>query len=146
MLILSKVLGVSISELYECLETKNKSIAQDYNEEMIFRYKKYSIVSSALVISSPVLFLLTSVNWTNYYNIRDIFNFILIMLSIAAFAIGIVLQSVQFVRLYSYSKTKFLQTEYKIVLRKYGGIYLFCMLISTAFPLILFIASLFLNP
>ena len=38
MLKLSKVLDVSISELYECVEKSEKTTAEDYNEERIWQY------------------------------------------------------------------------------------------------------------
>ena len=37
---ISKVLGISISELYECVEEANVGIAEEYNEERIWQYKK----------------------------------------------------------------------------------------------------------
>ena len=56
MLKLSEVLDVSISELYDCVGKTNTEKMEEYNEERIWQYKKYSIISSFLVFLSPVLF------------------------------------------------------------------------------------------
>ena len=142
MLKLSKILGISISELYECVEETDTEKKEEYSEERVWQYKKYSIVSYFLVILSPALFLLTAVKWTSFYDLEDIFNFILTIGAIASFIIGLLFQVTGFVRLYSYSKTKFYQEEYKRVLRKYGFIFLICLAVVLLFPLILFIISL----
>ena len=143
MLRLSKVLEVSISELYECVEKTDTRKIEEYSEERVWAYKKYSIVSCFLVVMSLVLFLLTAVNWTRFYDIRDILNFILTMAAIASFMLGIFFQLTQFIRLYSYSKTKFYQAEYKTVLKKYGIIFLICLAIIPLFIFACYIASLF---
>ena len=142
MLKLSKVLDVSISELYECVERTDTKKTEEYSEERVWAYKKYSIISCFLVIMSLVLFLLTAVEWTRFYDIRDILNFILTMTSIASFTLGIFFQLTQFIRLFSYSQTKFYQTEYKEVLKKYGIIFLICLSIIPLFILACYIASL----
>ena len=85
MLKLSKVLDVSISELYECVEKNENKAAEDYNEERIWQYKKYSIVSYFSVLLSLVFLFLAMVNWTRFDDIKDIIFFILIMLSISSF-------------------------------------------------------------
>lgn len=134
MLKLSKVLDVSISELYECVEKNEKTIADDYNEERIWQYKKYSIVSCFLILLSLVFLLFLTENWSRFDNIEDILRFILIMLSISSFTLGIIFQLTQFIRLYSYSKNKFYKEEYTEVLKKYGIIFLICLAIVLIVP------------
>lgn len=134
MLKLSKVLDVSISELYECVEKSEKTTAEDYNEERIWQYKKYSIVSCFLILLSLVFLLFLTKNWSRFDNIEDILRFILIMLSISSFTLGIIFQLTQFIRLYSYSKNKFYKEEYTEVLKKYGIIFLICLAIVLIVP------------
>lgn len=134
MLKLSKVLDVSISELYECVEKSEKTTAEDYNEERIWQYKKYSIVSCFLILLSLVFLLFLTENWSRFDNIEDILRFILIMLSISSFTLGIIFQLTQFIRLYSYSKNKFYKEEYTEVLKKYGIIFLICLAIVLIVP------------
>ena len=104
MMKLSRALGVSISELYECIENTDAGIKEDYNEERIWQYKKYSIVSYFLIVLSPFFILLATVDWSRFDDIGDILFFILIMFSIASFTLGIIFQLAQFIRLYSYSR------------------------------------------
>lgn len=141
MLRLSKVLGVSISELYECVEKSDTGIAEDYNEERIWQYKKYSIASCFLVLISPVLFFLNAVDWTRFYDIKELLYFFLTMASITSFLLGIFFQLTQFVRLYSYSQNKYYKEKYTKVLKKYGIIFLACLVAIFIFFLILFIIS-----
>ena len=137
MLKLSKVLDVSISELYECVEKSEKTTSEDYNEERIWQYKKYSIVSCFLILLSLVFLLFLTKNWSRFDNIEDILRFILIMLSISSFTLGIIFQLTQFIRLYSYSKNKFYKEEYTEVLKKYGIIFLICLAIVLIVPQII---------
>ena len=141
---ISKVLGISISEIYECVEEANVGIAEDYNEERIWQYKKYSIASCFLVLISPILFFLTGVDWTGFYDIKDLLNFSLTMSSIATFVLGIFFQLTQFVRLYSYSKDKYYKEKYNKVMKKYGIIFLSCLAIIIVFFFILWIISIIL--
>ncbi len=134
MLKLSKVLDVSISELYECVEKNENKAAEDYNEERIWQYKKYSIVSYFSLLLSLVFLFLAMVNWTRFDDIKDIIFFILIMLSISSFISGIFFQLTQFIRLYSYSKNKFYKEEYIKVLKTYGVIFLICIAVVVIMP------------
>ena len=141
MLKLSKVLDVSISELYECVEKSEKTTAEDYNEERIWQYKKYSIVSCFLILLSLVFLLFLTENWSRFDNIEDILRFILIMLSISSFTLGIIFQLTQFIRLYSYSKNKYYREEYVKVMKKYGIIFLVCLSAVLIIPLIVTIIA-----
>lgn len=141
MLKLSKVLDVSISELYECVEKSEKTTAEDYNEERIWQYKKYSIVSCFLILLSLVFLLFLTKNWSRFDNIEDILRFILIMLSISSFTLGIIFQLTQFIRLYSYSKNKYYREEYVKVMKKYGIIFLVCLSAVLIIPLIVTIIA-----
>ena len=141
MMKLSRALGVSISELYECVEKTTTGTAEDYNEERIWQYKKYSIVSYFLILLSLVFLLFLTVNWSRFDNIEDILRFILIMLSIASFTLGIIFQLAQFIRLYSYSRNKYYREEYVKVMKKYGIIFLVCLSVVLIFPLIVTIIA-----
>lgn len=139
MLKLSKVLDVSISELYDCVENTNTKKMEDYNEERIWHYKKYSIISCSLVFLSPILFLFILFFISDYnlpYQTQAIIVIILLVLFLAMFLIGQIIQITQFVRLYSYSKDKYYKAEYIRVLKKYGIIFLLCLLI----PILIFIS------
>ncbi len=137
MMRLSKVLGVSISELYESVEKDDTRKIEAYSEERVWQYKKYSIVASFLVALAPIMFFMVEFAWTNNSDIGDVFIFFLTMVSIALLATGLLFQITQYVRLYSFSKTKFYQSEYKRTLRKYGIIFL-----ASFLPLILLILTI----
>lgn len=128
MLRLSKVLEVSISELYDSVEKNDAVKIEAYSEERVWQYKKYSIVACALVILAPIIFLMIDAGLTNNKNIEDVFTFIFFVSSITLFVLGLLFQITQFVRLYSYSKTKFYQDEYNRVLKKYGVIFLLSLI------------------
>ena len=141
MMKLSRALGVSISELYECIENTDTGIKEDYNEERIWQYKKYSIVSYFLIVLSPIFILLATVDWSRFDDIGDILFFILIMLSIASFTLGIIFQLAQFIRLYSYSRNKYYREEYIKVMKKYGIIFLVCLAVAIILPIIAIIIA-----
>ena len=141
MMKLSRALGVSISELYECIENAKDGTKEDYNEERIWQYKKYSIVSCFLILLSLVFLLFLTENWSRFDNIEDILRFILIMFSIASFTLGIFFQLAQFIRLYSYSKNKYYREEYVKVMKKYGIIFLVCLSAVLIIPLIVIVIA-----
>lgn len=144
MLRLSQVLDVSITELYDCVEKIDIQKIEAYSEERVWAYKKYSIISCFLVIMSPILFVLSWVEWSSFYYLQDVLFFILIIASISALVLGLAFQISQFVRLYSYAKTKFYQSEYKRVLKKYGFISLACFMTPVLFVMICYLISLFI--
>jgi transcriptional regulator with XRE-family HTH domain len=137
MLKLSKVLDISISELYDLVGNTNTKKMEEYNEEKIWQYKKYSIISCSLVFLSPILFLFLLLFISDYnlpYQTQAIIVIILLVLFLALFLIGQIIQITQFVRLYSYSKDKYYKAEYIRVLKKYGIIFLLCLLL----PILIF--------
>jgi transcriptional regulator with XRE-family HTH domain len=137
MLKLSKVLDISISELYDLVGNTNTKKMEEYNEEKIWQYKKYSIISCSLVFLSPILFLFLLLFISDYnlpYQTQAIIVIILLVLFLAMFLIGQIIQITQFVRLYSYSKDKYYKSEYIRVLKKYGIIFLLCLLL----PILIF--------
>ena len=137
MIKLSKVLDVSISELYDCVGNTNTKKMEDYNEERIWHYKKYSIISSFLVFLSPALLLLFLFGIDDPFlpsQTRRIFLVIFLTISITLLVLGLLFQITQFVRLYSYSKDKYYKAEYIRVLKKYGIIFLLCLLL----PILIF--------
>lgn len=142
MLRISEVLEVSISELYESVEREDTRRIEAYSEERVWQYKKYSIVSCFLVLLAPFVMFLCDAGWTNDGKLRDVFGFILIMSSFTLFVLGLIFELTQFVRLYSYGKLKFYQSEYKRVLRKYGIIFLVCLLIPLLYIAYLLVFNL----
>lgn len=144
MMRLSKVLGISISELYECVEKTETKNTEEYNEDIIWQYKKYSIVSYCLLIISPVLYFLSALPWSYFEDVQHLFSFILIMSSIASLVLGIMFQIVQFVRLFSYSRTKFYREKYDKVLLIYGVLFLLVLAIPMWFFVFLIGASILL--
>jgi hypothetical protein len=110
---------------------------EDYNEERIWHYKKYSIISSFLVFLSPALLLLFLFGIDDPFlpsQTRHIFLVIFLTISITLLVLGLLFQITQFVRLYSYSKDKYYKAEYIRVLKKYGIIFLLCLLL----PILIF--------
>lgn len=136
MMKLSRALGVSISELYECIENIEDGIKEDYNEERIWQYKKYSIVSYFLIMFSLIFLLLAAENWTRFDDIEDVLRFILVMFSIVSFTLGIFFQLTQFIRLYSYSKSKYYREEYIKAMKKYGIVFLVFLVVFLILPLL----------
>ena len=143
MLRLSKALGVSISELYDCIDEPSEQIIETDSEERVWVYKKYSIISCVLLVLSPILFLLAEVEWSGNSTLRDIFEFILIVSSILTLAVGLAMQISQFIKLYSFSKTKFYQKKYKSALKKYAIISIICALMPVYLIIGYFIVFLF---
>lgn len=140
MMRLSKVLGVSISELYESVEREDTRQIEAYSEERVWQYKKYSIIACFFMVLAPFVHFLSEAGWTNDYRLRAIYFFILTMTALSMLIVGILFELTQFVRLYSYSKIKFYQYEYNKVLKKYGIIFICCSIIP-----LLYIASIFIN-
>ena len=143
MLCLSKVLGITISELYEAVEKNDTMKIESYSEERVWAYKKYSIVSWFLIVMSPLFILLADANWTGSNGLQDIFEFILIIASIVSLVLGLAFQISQFIRLYSFCKTKFYQDEYHRVLKKYGILTLAFLLAPILLVLGYFVLYLF---
>ena len=144
MLRLSKILGVSISELYDSVEKADTRKIEAYSEDRVWAYKKYSIISCFLVILSPLLLLkfLTYDSISNNGDIFDVLHFLLVIMSMTLFFIGIIFKLTQFVRLYSFSRTKFYQDEYNRVMKKYGTIFLVCFLPSALFWIAMIVSDL----
>ena len=136
MLRISKELDVSISELYDCVGNTNTERMEEYNEERIWQYKKHTIISCFLVVLFPILLLLAATEWTYIDYLQHVLMFILVMSAIASLITGIAIQTVQFVRLYSYSKNKYYRSEYVRVLKKHGIMFLMCLFI----PVLIFIS------
>lgn len=137
MLKLSKVLDISISELYDCVGNTNTKKMEDYNEERIWHYKKYSIISSSLVVLPAILLLFFILFFDGAflpYVIQSITLLIFTVICIVLYVLGLLFQVTQFVRLYSYSKDKYYKAEYIRVLKKYGIIFLLCLLL----PILIF--------
>ena len=138
MLKLSEALGTSISELYECVEKTSVKQPEEYNEERIWHYKKYSIISSSLVVLPAILLLFFILFFDGAflpYVIQRITLLIFTVICIVLYVLGLLFQVTQFVRLYSYSKNKYYKAEYIRVLKKYGTVFLLCLFL----PIIIFI-------
>lgn len=133
MMRLSNVLGISISELYSCIEKTDAKNTEEYNEEIIWQYKKYSIISYFLLVISPFLFFMSALPWSYIDEVQHTFSFILIVSSIISLVLGILFQTAQFVRLYSYSRTKYYKEKYNNTLLKYGIIFIVALCVPIAF-------------
>lgn len=124
MLRLSKTFNVTIAELYECIEKTDTNKAEEYNEERIWQYKKYSIIACFLFVLSQIFLWMNAVEWTHYIDIRDTIKFILFFLTIVFSSTSVIIELIQYVRLKSYAKGKHYQNEYNRILKKYSLIYL----------------------
>lgn len=121
---LSKTFNVSIAELFECIEKTDTNKAEEYNEERIWQYKKYSIIACFLYFLSQIFLWMNAVEWTHYTDIMDTIRFILFFLSIVLAFTSAVIEMIQYVRLKTYAKGKHYQNEYNRILKKYSLIYL----------------------
>ena len=121
---LSKTFSVSIAELFECIEKTDTNKAEEYNEERIWQYKKYSIIACFLFVLSQIFLWMNAVEWTHYTDIMDTIRFILFFLSIVLAFTSAVIEMIQYVRLKTYAKGKYFQIEYNRILKKYSLIYI----------------------
>ena len=80
--------------------------------------------------------------WSYNDALFDVFRFILVMSAVASFVLSMIFQISQFVRIYSYSKTKFYQEEYKRVMKKYGLMYLAFFAVPVLFIFALILLSM----
>ena len=124
MLRLSKTFNVSISDLFECIEKTDTQKAEEYNEERIWQYKKYSIIACFLFVLSQIFLWMNAFEWTHYTDIRDTIKFILFFLTIVFSSTSVIIELIQYVRLKTYAKGKYYQIEYNRILRKYSLIYI----------------------
>lgn len=124
MLRLSKTFNVSIAELFECIEKTDTQKAEEYNEERIWQYKKYSIIACFLFVLSQIFLWMNAFEWTHYTDIRDTIKFILFFLTIVFSSTSVIIELIQYVRLKTYAKGKYYQIEYNSILRKYSLIYI----------------------
>lgn len=130
MMRLSKTFNVTVGELYECIEHTDTDKAEDYNEERLWQYKKYSIISYACLLALPLLHEWFGELWSTNYGTYQIAMEALYGLwqfrhisALILFASAIVLQIVNFIKLYTYSKKKHYQSEYKKTLIVYSAIF-----------------------
>ncbi len=121
---LSKTFNVSIAELFECIEKTDTNKAEEYNEERIWQYKKYSIIACFLFSLSQIFLWMIAVEWTHYTDILDTIRFILFFLTIVLASTSVIIELIQYVRLKTYAKGKYYQNEYNRILKKYSMIYL----------------------
>lgn len=123
MLRLSKTFNVTIAELFECIEKTDTNKAEEYNEERIWQYKKYSIIACFLFVLSQIFLWMNAVEWTHYTDIRDTIKFILFFLTIVFSSTSVIIELIQYVRLKTYAQGKHYQNEYNRILKKYSLIY-----------------------
>ena len=117
MMRISKTFNVSVSELYDCIEKTDTKNAEDYNEERIWHYKKYSIISYVCMIAIPLLQSYVDVYYSSYLpNVRDTMYTFVAISRIVLFLLSVVFQLTNFVRLYSYSSKKYYKADYRKVL------------------------------
>lgn len=121
---LSKTFNVSIAELFECIEKTDTNKAEEYNEERIWQYKKYSIIACFLYFLSQIFLWMNAFEWTHYTDIRDTIKFILFFLTIVFSSTSVIIELIQYVRLKTYAKGKYFQIEYNRILKKYSLIYI----------------------
>lgn len=121
---LSKTFNVSIAELFECIEKTDTNKAEEYNEERIWQYKKYSIIACFLFVLSQIFLWMNAFEWTHYTDIRDTIKFILFFLTIVFSSTSVIIELIQYVRLKTYAKGKYFQIEYNRILKKYSLIYI----------------------
>ena len=121
---LSNAFNVSIAELFECIEKTDTQKAEEYNEERIWQYKKYSIIACFLFSLSQMVFWMNAVEWSHLPEIMDSIRFVLWFSSIVLASVSVIMEVTQYVRLKTYAKGKHYQNEYKCVLKKYSLIYI----------------------
>lgn len=130
---ISNALNVSITELHSCedIHGRNKGNNNDFNK--IWHYKKYTFLSYILLIASPLLLyfidLFGSIDRNNFDGVI-IINLIMFIVAFFSIIIAITLESLQFIYLLNFFKTKPSQLEYKTTLKKYGITFLILLIIS----------------
>ena len=127
---ISDIYGISVGELYSCIDEVKTNNYDNYDFEKIWKYNKYTIISCILLILAILSFVYRFYYLGDYYggaifdNIRY-FQMLLFELFYIIFpALGVSFEIVHFVHLFSYSKTKYYRKEYNKTLIIYGLIFL----------------------
>lgn len=137
---LSKVLGVSISEMYGALNEEGSNVDEqkdserlweyyDYNK--IWQYKRSTIISCVLfcvatLLAISALLTVILVNTVFLYvsnSTAEIVAITITILCLACAFASVILQVVSALKLKSFSETKYYRTLYEDVLKKHKRIY-----------------------
>lgn len=130
---ISKVLDVSISELYDQIElVKYKNDEDDLNVK-IWNFKKYSIISYILLVLSPALLLFINffgiLNGDNSDTAINILNIIFFVSAICFVVLAIVFETLQFIYFCNTYKRETTHLKYKKVVKIYGIVFLSLLII-----------------
>lgn len=130
---LSEVFHVSILEIYQCVEKVDINNEENYDERKIWFYKRYTIIAISMLLITPFLLLIIKLfgSLDNLEDItRNILNSILFLASLVLLLLSIVMEFVEFFKLFYFSKTKYYQLQYKKVLFQFGTIYLISLFLN----------------
>ncbi|MDE6655609.1 MAG: helix-turn-helix domain-containing protein [Anaeroplasmataceae bacterium] len=136
---LSEVLEVSISELYDCVEGVNEAKEETeyrYDEDRIWNYIKYSIVSYILLLSNPLIVLVAG--WMkDEWNLQSSYIFLLIAVITTILAIS--MEVIAYLGLFHHMKTRVYKEEYLRVMKKHSTICACLCVLSLFLDVILYI-------
>lgn len=133
---ISETLEVTIAELYDCVGEETINIKKERgNYNRIWSYIRNSVISYIMLVLSPVLSywafrvklsrLMFAVTLKAGWDEVDVMLIIAYVLPFVALCV----QGLSFLHLYTYSKTRQYQLEYKKILSRYGGTFLLFLLL-----------------
>ena len=141
---LSNVFEITITELFDSIENIDINDEEKYDFDKIWIYKRNSIISHALLITS-LLFLLfikfflpLTGNEQVDFPIKFLNSF-LFFCAFITFILGILINIISFLKLYLFSLTKYYRLEYYRALIKYLSISLIILILIILNTALLFI-------
>lgn len=130
---IASALGVTISELYECVGEETRNREKDL--ERVWRYKKLSIISIILLFVAPLALVLSPEYIFDKYIVG--LQWAMLAIAVASLTISLSVELVEFVSLFLYSREKANRDLYDKPLVSYGVAYVLLFVLSLAACMIL---------
>lgn len=133
---IATALGVTVAELYDCVDNNTQAQEKDY--QRVWRYKKLTIVSYILLFVAPLALLLSPEYIFDKYIVG--LQWALLAIAVTALIISLSIELVEFFSLFTYAREKANHKAYDKPLLAFGITYIVLFVISmTACMLLLFL-------
>lgn len=133
---IANALGVSIAELYDCVDEETKKREKDF--DCVWRYKKLTIISCVLLFVAPLALLLSPEYIFDKYIVE--LQWVLLAIAVAALITSLSIELIEFFSLFSYSREKANRKDYDKTLLSFGIPYIVLLIVSmTVCMLLLFL-------
>jgi transcriptional regulator with XRE-family HTH domain len=145
MLKISKLFNISIAQLYDYIDEVDINNEEKVNNDRIWEFIKYNIISYCFLLLVPLL-ILFSFYQSSYEEVDSFMYYVCIIIffmAIILFVVSIIFEIIQFVKLKSFSDNKFYNKQYKNVLKKYGCLFI-CFFIFSLLATVIVFLSFFL--